>query len=174
MGRRGPAKTPSALNALRGNPGHRSVNTEEPKPAAAASIAAPRWLEGDGRAIWDELAPELHRLGLLTQLDVAALAGACRWWAIYRKADRALRRGLVQQTKAVGKTRRPEVGIAKEAFDAALGVFQRFGVTPSERTKLKAPAAKPAGDDSGSTQPADPFDELARRRAARLARLPSA
>jgi len=137
MGRRGPPPIPSALNALHGNPGHRAVNAEEPKPDAVTSVVAPRWLEGDARLIWDELAPELHRLGLLTKLDVSALAGACRWWAIYRKADRALRRGgLVQRTKAVGNTARPELGIAQKAFSEAVAVFGRFGVTPSDRTKL--------------------------------------
>ncbi len=170
MGKRGPAATPTEVNRLRGFPGHRPINAGEPKPAAAASIAAPPWLDGESSAIWEDLAPELHRLGLLKTLDVAVLAGACRWWAIYRKADRALRRGLVQTTKAVGQTRRPEVGIAKEAFEAAVRVFQRFGVTPSERTKLTAPAAKAAGDDHGHGQPpVEPLDELARRRAARTA-----
>lgn len=167
MGRRGPPPTPSALNALHGNPSHRPINAEEPKPDAVTSVAAPRWLDGDARLIWDELALELHRLGLLTKLDVSVLAGACRWWAIYRQADRALRRGgLVQRTKAVGKTARPELGIAQKAFSEAVAVFGRFGVTPSDRTKLKAPAARPAGEPTA--QPVvDPLDQLAARRAAR-------
>lgn len=167
MGRRGPKPTPAALNALRGHPGHRPVNTEEPKPASADSLAAPAWLQADARAIWDALAPELHRLGLLTKLDVSSLAGACRWWAIYRRADRALRTGLVAMTKANGKQARPEVGIAQKAFHEAMQVFAKFGVTPSDRIALKAPTARPAGEPTAS-QSRDPLDQLAARRAARL------
>ena len=112
MGRRGPKPTPAALNALRGNPGHRPDNPEEPKPSLPTSLTAPGWLKAEGRAIWEELTPELLRLGLLTQIDVSVLAAACRWWAIYRRADRALNAGLIVETKANGKQPRPEFAIA--------------------------------------------------------------
>jgi P27 family predicted phage terminase small subunit len=166
--KKGPPRTEAALNALRGNPGRRPGNPDEPKPAAARSLAAPRWLKADARAIWDELAPELHRLGLLTQIDVAVLAAACRWWAIYRRADRALNGPLLAETKANGRHARPEYGIAQRAFHEAMRVFSRFGVTPSDRLHLRAPAAKPAGDDAAAPRSTDPLDQLAERRAARV------
>ena len=167
--RPGPPKTPSALADLRGHPGHRALNTDEPKPDTADSTGAPRWLEGDARAVWDELAPELHRLGLLTKLDTSALAGACWWWAVFRKSARSLRRGLVAVTPANGKQARPEVAIAHKAYTAAMDVFGRFGVTPSDRTKLHAPTPQSTGGDQPG-QSADPHDQLAQRRAARAQR----
>jgi len=171
MARNGRPPKPAVLKHLQGNPGHRPI-PEEYKPDAVASVTAPLWLQTDARVIWDELAPELHRLGLLTKLDVSALAGACRWWAIYRTADRALRAGLTVMTKANGKQARPEVGIAQKAFHEAMQVFSRFGVTPSDRTALKAPAAKPAGDDA-APQSVEPHDQLAARRAARVRTTPA-
>lgn len=171
MARRpGPPKKPTALEELQGRPGKRAANAQEPQPDAAASVQAPAWVNGDALLVWRELAPELHRLGLLTKLDISALAGGCRWWAIYRKADRILQRNpLTQMTTSVGRTKRPEIEIARTAFSEAMHVFERFGVTPSERTRLKAPMAKPAGEETppggADQQPGrDPLDQLEQRR----------
>lgn len=171
MAKPGPPKTPSAVNELRGNPGHRPSNAEEPKPTVVASIAAPAWLKAEAREVWSELAPELKRLGLLTVIDVQVLAGACRWWAIYRKADRVLAaRGLTARTPSNGRQAAPELAIADKAFKAATDVFSRFGITPSDRTSLQAPQPKEAGNGGGDEAPKNPHDELARRRAARAQR----
>lgn len=167
----GRPKTPSALNDLRGNPGKRARNTEEPRPAPASSLEAPGWLDREARDVWNELAPELARINLLSVIDVSVLAGGCRWWAIYRKADRALRRGLVATTKANGSQPVPHLKIAATAFDKAMDIFARFGITPSERAKLQVPQPKGVGENAGSSgsddatpKPLEPHDELARRR----------
>jgi P27 family predicted phage terminase small subunit len=173
MARPGPPRTPSALNALRGNPGKRATNAEEPRPEALASIAPPAWLKAIGRETWHELAPELHRLGLLTVIDRQALAAGCRWWAIYRTADQKLRRGLVMQTPSGYRQAAPEVAIAHAAFKAAMEIFSRFGVTPSERTRLHSPQPKDAAPD-GPGESRDPHDELAARRRARVQPPPTA
>lgn len=171
----GPPKTPSALNALRGNPGKRAVNTDEPKPSTDVSITAPLWLKAEARDIWNGLAPELHRLGILSVLDVQALAGGCRWWAIYRKADAALRRGLTAKSPSNGRQAAPEIAIAHKAFDTAMSVFSRFGITPAERTRLHAPQPKEMPDGGAASDvPTDPHDQLAERRRARAGRPASA
>lgn len=167
MGRRGPQPKPSELNRLAGHPGHRPINAEEPRPDPAPSVAPPTWLAGEARAVWSEVAPELHRLHLLSKIDVSAFAAACRWWAIYRQADRALRRGLLVHNKANGKIKNPYVDIAHKAFAAAVDVFVRFGVTPSARVALKAPTPRSAGDSPNPGLTDDPHDQLAARRAQR-------
>lgn len=155
-GRTGPPKTPTRLAALRGNPGKRPVNQQEPKPRPA-SDDCPTWIADDpvARETWDELAPELVRLGLLTALDRQALAGGCRWWSVYRRADAALSGTLTAETRSNGETARPEVAIALKAFSAAMTIFGRFGVTPSERTRLVSP--EPDAPD-------DPLERLLRER----------
>lgn len=175
MGRRsGPPKKPTADWERQGRPDHRPRSAAEPKPAAAASIAAPGWLDPPAREAWNSLAPELHRLGLLTVVDVQVLAGACRWWAVYRAADGVLKRrarsrklGLTDETKANGRQAIPEVEIARKAFKEATDVFSRFGITPSDRTRVQAPQPKGVPDGAGSgapEPPKDPHDELAERR----------
>ena len=66
MGRRGPKPTPTALKILRGNPGHRPINADEPQPKPAKSLRPPAWLDPKAARIWRELGPRLHALGLLT------------------------------------------------------------------------------------------------------------
>ena len=156
--RPGPSRLPTNVRALRGNAGHhRPVNRAEPQPAAATT-EPPRWLDRPARAIYAELAPELHRLGLLTVLDRQALAGACRWWAVYRTADATLKRALTATTPNNGRQAVPEMTIATKAFANAMAVFAHFGVTPSERTRLVAP---------GSHDDSDDFEQLLARREAK-------
>ncbi len=172
MARPGPPKKPSGLEDLQGRPGHRPKNDAEPKPTAVASITAPAWLDRTAREVWNGLAPELHRLGLLTVLDVQALAGACRWWSVYRHADAIVKRRqasrtlrLTDETKANGRQAIPELAIAQKAFKDATDIFARFGVTPSERARVHAPQPKGVPDaGSEAAAPKDPHDQLAERR----------
>lgn len=179
MAKPGPPKKPSALEDLQGRPSHRPKNEAEPKPAAVVSLVAPAWLDRPARDVWNSLAPELHRLGLLTIIDAAVLAGACRWWAIYRAADAVLKRrarsprlGFTDETKANGRQAIPEIGIAQKAWKEATDAFAKFGVFPSERVGLNPPQPKGLDDGARSGKAApkkseDPHDQLAERRRVR-------
>lgn len=159
-GRTGPPPIPTAKNKLHGFPGKRPVNKQEPKPRAA-SADCPKWIAADDQAreAWDDLAPELIRLGLLTTIDRQALAAGCRWWSVWRTADAVLvEEGLTHETKNNGESPRPEVAIAHKAFGAAMTIFSRFGVTPSERTRLVSPEPP---------EEASPLETLLREREAR-------
>jgi P27 family predicted phage terminase small subunit len=46
----------------------------------------PSWLSGDARSIWDGLAPDLERRGVLTVWDVEAFANYCDAAARRRRA----------------------------------------------------------------------------------------
>lgn len=153
----GPPRKPTALKLLAGNPGKRRLNRREPQSAPVADSAPPIWLRGSvALEAWAEIAPECHRVGLLTQLgDRLVLAGGCRWWAIYRKADQRLETQLTQSTRSNGRQAKPELAIAKKAFEAAMSVFTRFGVTPAERARLEMPpTTKPTPTRHAAKDPA--------------------
>ena len=58
MGRRGPKPAPNVLKLLRGNPGKRPINQEE--PVSRLEIPNPPWeLEPDVKKEWDKLCEEL-------------------------------------------------------------------------------------------------------------------
>src|SRR5215831_17432794 len=83
---RGPKPTPTALRILRGNPGRRPLNAREPK-AAPATLTPPAWLKGLAVAEWHRIAPVLHRLGILTEVDDIALAAYSQTYARWRDSD---------------------------------------------------------------------------------------
>lgn len=66
---------------LTGNPGKRPLNANEPRPEPAIP-EAPVELSPAARAEWDRLAAELAALGMLTNLDRAALAAYCGAYAL--------------------------------------------------------------------------------------------
>src|SRR4051812_32068274 len=78
------------LKILSGNPGKRPVNSP-PRPAGA-DPAPPDWLQGEARAEWGRVASELHKLGLLTVLDVSVLAVYCICYQTWAEAVRAVAR----------------------------------------------------------------------------------
>src|SRR5918994_921746 len=69
-----PAK-PTALKIIQGNPGHRPLNKHEPKPTPGCK--KPSFVKGKCARIWNQYAPELERLGLLTSVDGPLFAAWC-------------------------------------------------------------------------------------------------
>src|SRR5579859_506648 len=86
---RGRKPKPSRLKILQGNPGKRPLNDKEPQPAAGRP-SCPKALGGEARKEWNRVARALLRLGLLTHIDRAALAGYCQSWARWVFAEARL------------------------------------------------------------------------------------
>jgi phage terminase small subunit len=130
---------PTALQELRGNPGRRKANADEPRPAAASSWGCPVWLRRDrvARAFWDSYAPELARIGVLTIADLAKFEACAMAYSRWREYERL--------TSRVGL----DLAIAKGYRNAALKERQQFaqlcasfGLDPSARSGVKAIAPK--------------------------------
>ena len=135
MGKRGPSPTPANLVALRGNPGKRAINRNEPKPSSAR-ITIPKHLDPDAKAAWKRLAPELKKLGLLTIVDVPLLSMLCTELATYWKACAEIEsEGATQPSRSYVRLS-PYVGIRHQARAAIISLSDRFGMSPSARTSL--------------------------------------
>lgn len=144
----GPKPKPIELKILEGNPGKRPLPTNTPKPSADG-IRCPRWLEPAARAEWRRVMPELRRLGLMTLVDVAALAGYCQAYARWRQAEEVLtRNGMVMEIERTDKNgkpigayyqQRPEVSIAQKYLGIVKAFCAEFGLTPSSRGRLNLP-----------------------------------
>lgn len=72
----GPPRKPTRLRILEGNPSKRPLPNNEPQPDPTMP-ECPDWLMADAKEEWHRVAPELHRIGLLTIVDQTALAGYC-------------------------------------------------------------------------------------------------
>jgi phage terminase small subunit len=89
MAVRGRKPKPTHLKVLSGNPGRRPLPESEPKPQPVAP-PCPDWLPEEARAKWDELAPELERLGLLTAVDGPAFAMTLLHYALAVEAAKRI------------------------------------------------------------------------------------
>jgi P27 family predicted phage terminase small subunit len=151
---RGRKPIPSAIRAVRGNPGKRTGNEREPEFAAAIP-GCPAHLDGEARAEWDRVAKELHDKGVLAQVDRAALACYCQAWGRLCEAEVKVRdMGLVLEGEK-GSYQNPWLFVANKAMEQIKAFAAEFGMTPSSRTRVKA----------GRKETDSPLARLLKRRA---------
>ncbi|MBO4221968.1 phage terminase small subunit P27 family [Bradyrhizobium neotropicale] len=145
--KRGPRPIPTHLRVLRGNPSHRPLPTDEPKPLVPDDCPEPPdFLTGYASDEWWRIAPELHRLGLLTIVDIAPLASYCVSYERWKTAEEALKRianndpvmhGLMIK-KDANAVVNPLVGIARKAAGDMVRYASEFGLTPAARSRIAA------------------------------------
>ncbi len=148
MGRRGPRPTPTATLKLRGS-WRGSTRPAEPRPQPSRPTC-PAWLSRDAKLEWKRVAPQLHRLGLLTQLDRAALVIYCESWSEWIEAKSAISKSGLVIAGPHGPRRNPYVFIAARAAEQLLRWSAELGMTPSARSRVTA------------TPPADPNESKSR------------
>ena len=80
MATRGRKPKPTNIKVLEGNPGKRKLNIYEPSPEKKAP-ECPDWLEDEAKAEWERLCEPMMKLGILSELDMAAFAVYCQAYA---------------------------------------------------------------------------------------------
>jgi P27 family predicted phage terminase small subunit len=154
---RGQRPTPTHLKLLRGNPGKQRINTSEPQPEIADEVPdPPPFISGYAADEWWITGTQLHRLGLLTKVDVAVLAAYCYAYGQWRKAAEALAKmeandplmsGLIIKTKYGDAAINPLVSIARKHAGDMVRYAAEFGLSPCARTRISAGSGP---DDSQS------------------------
>ena len=142
MGKRGPPPGPTALKILRGNPGKRPLNDQEPQPESGLP-RCPDALTGVARDTWNQFAGQLGSCGVGTQLDAAALQLLCEATARYSDAAaKAAQFGPVWITP--GKKGEPPIGkispyvrVMDREREFIARMMREFGMTPSSRSSVK-------------------------------------
>ena len=145
MGKRGPSPQPTRLRVLRGNPGKRPINHNEPRPAATPTVPEPpEWLESYAKGKWREAAPPLHRMGLLSEVDLSFFAAYCQSYARWRAAEEWISENggtIVLRDKdgnARSVVRAPQAITAQAALADMNRFGSQFGLSPSSRTNIQA------------------------------------
>lgn len=138
MGKRGPRKTPTKLQLVRGETKAGQVNRNEPVPPEL-EVEAPDFLGPDARAVWDQYAPGLRSRGLLSVWDVPAFAVLCEAIVHHREACQIIDGTSVLVAGDKGRlVKNPALQVAR---DQALTVRQfagEFGMTPAARAGIDA------------------------------------
>ncbi len=140
---RGKLPRPTRLKEAAGNPGKRRHNRSEPEFKPADPAQPPEWLSDAAKAEWERVAPHLSGLGLLTVVDVAALAGYCTCHAHWLEAEAFIREhgmtATLRDDKGIVKSviQVPEVAIALKMLDKIRQFAAEFGFTPSSRGRIE-------------------------------------
>ena len=138
MAQRGRKPKPTAVKALEGNPGKRRLNTGEPGPEKKAP-RCPSWLEGEAKKEWKRMAGQMEKLGILTEIDMAAFAGYCQAYARWKEAEEYISvHGTVMQAPSGYCQQAPQVSIAQTYLKIMNRFCEQFGLTPSSRSRIVA------------------------------------
>ncbi len=142
---------PTALKKLDGDIHKERWNVNEPKPQLGRPTC-PSFLSGSARYEWRRIVPELEILGLLSQIDRAALAGYCQSYGRWADAEKELNKlsamgekksRLLYRVSNGNLVINPLISVANKAMESMKGFLVEFGMTPSSRTRLNTSS----GDD---------------------------
>ncbi len=140
MVRPGPKPKPTALRVVQGNPGHRPLPEGEPEIAASAELPEPpEHLNDMARHEWVRTGSVLHAAGLLTDLDLNALAIYCVAYARWREAEKQIEEfGMLQLAPGSGyPMQSPYLQIVNKAIEQMTKIQAEFGMGPSSRTRVQ-------------------------------------
>lgn len=110
----------------------------------------PGWLSPRAKVEWKRITPELERLGLLTRIDLAALAAYCQAFAELEEATKTLEKeGRVCVWPVVNKIgekigerlkAHPAVQQQRDAMRCIKQFISEFGLTPASRSRVQSAA----------------------------------
>ena len=149
-----PAKVSKHLKELRGTLRHDRQNSRAPTPEPGLPLMPPHLTPG-AADVWNELAPLLESMRVVTVADGYALELLCEAYAEYRQARAVLaKQGLTYTTKtasgSVMERKRPENAIAADSWRRAKLGLSNFGLDPASRGRVETIAAPYV----------NPFDEI--------------
>jgi P27 family predicted phage terminase small subunit len=147
---RGRKPKPTRLKLITGNPGKRPLNAREPKPAIRVPTC-PAHLNPSAKAEWKRLARQMHVLGMISELDRAALAAYCQAYGRWAEAERKLKEtpmllklpsGIIQQS--------PWLAIANKQLELMSKFMSELGLSPVSRTRVEVKPLGPKPWETGS------------------------
>ena len=129
-------RTPTAMKLLKGTAQKCRMNENEPDPGGDPVM--PEYLDGEEREAWEYHVSLLGPMRVLTVSDAAALAAMCRTYVELQKARRLVRDEGQTIEGQRGMTKHPAVMIAADAEKRYFNWLGKFGLTPSDRSKVSA------------------------------------
>jgi P27 family predicted phage terminase small subunit len=141
---------PTSWRVIEGNRGRRPLNRNEPRPTPTMPTV-PAHLSDAARTEWDRLAPQLHALGLLTELDRAMFAVVCVAIADVAEAEQRIAQfGKFMKGSRGQPIRSPYVRIRDDALAILHRFAIEFGLTPASRGRISVPTLRPQPTDPAS------------------------
>ena len=133
---RGRKPLPSAIRLATGNPGKRPINAHEPKPVTSLPTC-PAHLMPTAKAEWKRLARYLHDLGVISELDRAALAAYCQAYGRWVEAEKKLKETPhLLRTPAGYVQPSPWLAISNKNVELMYKFMSELGLSPVSRSRV--------------------------------------
>ena len=128
---------PIAQRIIEGNREHRPIPENTAKPRPVKPKKAP-WLDKIARREWNRMCKLLGPLGLLSEIDGAALGVYCQAFSRLKQAEDIIaREGMTYPNAKTGQIKyRPEIAIARAMMNMLKKFAIEFGMTPSSRSRI--------------------------------------
>ena len=142
---KGRKSIPSKIINLRGGTRHthRPDRDQEPQPPEKMP-RCPKHLNKEARKEWRRAGRILQSIGIMTELDMAVLAGYCDAFAQWAEATiKVQETGLVYKKADGTPGLNPYLRVAREAYDRMMKAAVLLGLSPSSRAGLKVEKPKP-------------------------------
>ena len=145
-------KKPTSLHLLHGNPSKiKDLGKNEPKPKPVAP-KPPTWLDKEAKKEWKKIAPEMERLGLLTEIDQIAFANLCQEYSNLIKWQKVVSEhgATYEHTNVKGEKNimtRPEAILLHKSKQLLKAYCAEFGMTASSRGRIQVPGQKDEEDE---------------------------
>lgn len=138
----GRPRKPTSLKLIEGtsNPGR--IPKNEPKPAPVKP-RIPGYLRGEGKKHWNELAPKLERLGILTEVDGDTLGTYCDAYHRWREAEVHIRRdgSVIAMGRDGYLAPNPWISIRNRALDDMRRLAPELGIGAASRSRIEVKKA---------------------------------
>jgi P27 family predicted phage terminase small subunit len=132
--------TATTEKKLRGNPGKRAINHDEPQAKLYDKMPPPPdWLGEHAVEAWNRNGPVLIEMYLLTEADFDLFASLCQNIHILIVSSQDINKNGMTIIGQRGRTRNPALATFAAASTALRGLSSEFGMTPSSRTRFKLP-----------------------------------
>ena len=153
---RGRKPVPTHLKQLRGNPGKRRLNVNEPIPPGELN-EPPEWMTESQKEGWN-YAIEHAPAGLLKRLDRSALVAWVVAEDLHRNASLMVEKfGMLTKAPHTGlPIQSPYLPIVNKQASIMLKAAELLGFSPSSRSRIQIEIETPRGPSK--------WDELARNR----------
>lgn len=133
---------PDKLKVVKGTYRRDRANLEQPVPKVGIPKPQPGFLSKEARFHYCRLARILNKMKVLSESDVVTLELASIHLANFYEANQKLEKEgktytVVSREGGIVHKKRPEWAIRNESYVLAIGLLSKFGLTPSDRAKVK-------------------------------------
>lgn len=144
-------RIPTSIKIANGNPGKRPLPIE-PQYPPLSSICPPE-LQGEARAEWDRVVPELLAQGVVTTMDYQVVFQLCYGWGKIRELQTIIDRDGIMITNKNGDMQRHPADLSlSNALKNQAMLWGRLGLSPVDKTKINGnEVQQPKSDDEDWT-----------------------